>query len=198
MKRLTSYLGTLLAALSIATSSFAYDLDLNQGAMTIGGQVNANYNISNLGSGAGVLAVGGKFSMSFFAVDYLSAGFNLIGTGVFNYTGSPTTSWGDAGGGFNLNGYFWTGTDVYPYLGINGNVMWSQSSPKGNKNTVRIDIVPEVGFLVALNDYVALNFGVDATFLFPLTNTAATAGVKNPETIGVNLGGGYIGVKGFF
>jgi hypothetical protein len=78
--------------------------------------------------------------------------------------------------------HFDLGGLLYPYIGLGGGFQWETQ-----KNNMNFVLIAPVGLLIALNSYVALDFGIPMSFVF---NSEGFSYAYLPV--------GYIGVQMFF
>ncbi len=194
-KNWISSLGALFCALAISGNVTAANLSLKAGTMSAGGAAGVVYNMPDItDTASGGLLLGVNGGMSFFVIDYLAVGFNITG-GISFANQASATKVADRlglkvpglGAGVTVAYYFDTSTNLFPYLSAEGDFMWARSTAGANNLSIRAK--PAVGFLLGLNEHVALNFGIDSTFDIPLQAAQPTS---------VSLGGGFVGVMGFF
>ena len=178
---------TLLGGILLLTSSSlsAETLNLTAGTMTSGGDLSVRYRADAVGTyNAGGWTGGANFNFGYFVIDNLALTFDVGGAGKLTTATDPTRMFSL---GINLMYAIDTGTMVRPYGQIGGFGAWSNPT---NGVIWLAGVKPAIGLLVGLNEYVALDFGVQAKISFPVS----------PSTGNTSLDGGvgYFGVRAFF
>lgn len=155
-----------------SVSLFAERLDLSSGAMTAGGVALIRYTSPDFKLGIAT-------NWGFFLSDGFALIFDMQLSGKFS-AGFDVSRLYQLGSGvlyaFDLD------TDLYPYVqflayGAYVETGWSAG------------MTPMVGLLVGISSQVALDFGLNAKFDFP---------VSRPGGMDLDIGMGYFGVRAFF
>lgn len=191
---------TLIAAtLCAASFSYAEDLNLDAGTMTLGGRMGGSSGVAAMtyskadltNNAAGPIMINADVDFGYFVADGLLLDFRVAGQfPIGDAAVAAMTTAGNAPSlnlGLNLDYYFATGSQVRPYLGVGTGTGFSFGA---NNSTAWMWMAGgEVGLLVGLNKNVALDFGANVTFNFPLSPRG---------NVGMDLQVGYVGVRAFF
>lgn len=170
-----------LGLLVSAASANAEKLDLSEGTMTVGGNLQFRINPTQINSLTGASMVwdinlqGGYFIMDNFELQAV-----LTSGGTFT---NPVTL-ASVGFGLGARYYFDVGSCLFPYIGVAPGFVWRQA---GSQWSVRLPV--SAGMLIGLNSHVALDVGATAGFAWNLTT---------PGTTIFDMSAGYAGVKAFF
>lgn len=193
-------LAGLLSMLTFSTFSHAGALYVDSGAMTINGQTQIRYKATDISKfNEGNLDLNINVGFGYFVIDGLELGFQLNSRIGFLGAKAPK----GIGIGPSLTYFFDTNSIVYPYLGGLFTINWLYAfSQKANAmgSLWNVGLKPMFGVAVALNKYVALDFGIDALFSLPLSGIPKTS-APNTEyqyNYGFNGSAGYAGVMVFF
>ncbi len=186
------FLLSMLTTLS-SWSLSAQALDLSEGTMSLDGKLGVSM------SGAGndlvnIKALGDaqwygnlNFGLGYAVIDGLFLDINVKGTWGFTAASKSRNS---VGVGFGLDYYFDTSSIIYPYLGASGGVNWKPNNDDNGTSALFGDVTPKVGFLVSLNESVALDVGAAVPF------NIQKKGTEYVTTMGFNVG--WVGIKAFF
>jgi hypothetical protein len=169
-----------LLCLLFSTGLLAERLDLSQGAMMAGGSALVKYSSPDISVwSSDYLQLGISTNWGFFFMKDFALLFDIQLAGKL-------------GTGFDVSRRYQFGSGVlyaldldsnlYPYAQLIGYGAYVQDGWSAG-------VVPALGLLVGLTSQVALDFGVNARFDFPIYSSRAT---------NLDIGAGYVGVRAFF
>lgn len=206
-------LAGLLSMLTFSTASQAGALYVDAGAMTLSGQTQLRYRAPNINQfSAGNLNLGLNVGFGYFVIDGLELGFQLTSAiGFLNNAPSSNAKYPagndkatrSIGIGPSLTYFFETGSIAYPHLGGLFTIDWLyrySEIAKEMGSLWSVGLKPSFGVAVALNKYVALDFGLDVLFKIPLSGEPVTPPPNATYQYNYSFDGsaGYAGVLVFF
>lgn len=195
MKRFAFFLFLLSSFASAET------LNLTAGTMTSGGMLGAKFHADDLKNfGGGAWSGGANFDFGVFVIDNLALTFDVSAEGKLTTAADTSRKFSL---GANVMYAFDTDSMVRPYitLGASGANWTPTTAIPQTSSAWGVGAKLQLGVLVGLNEYVALDFGVQGKALVPLsasTGGTTAAPATTPLTISFDGAAGYFGVRGFF
>ena len=178
---------TLLAICAFDLTVSAESLDLSEGTLSLGGNVAFNLDGELSGTKKMEYNIGARLPIEYFLLDNFSLTLDL--GALFNFGGGDAEK-NSALAGLSVAYYFDSGSSFTPYLGAGVLSRWSLGTTKA----MFLDVPVKLGFLLAMNSSVAIDFGVMAKLGIPVSG--GQADVSKP--IAISAGVGYLGLRGYF